>query len=45
MVNLQSVLHGFRLVVVTEYELASADIADAFLLRRDAHDVVGCAAA
>ena len=44
MINRQTVLHGFRLIIIALNQLRSADIADAFLLRRDVGGVIGGAA-
>ena len=44
MIYIQSVLNRLRLVIISEHEFCSADIADAFFFGRDELDVIGSAA-
>ena len=44
MINFQTVQYGLRLIIVTQYQFLSALVTDAFLLRRNMLNVIGCAA-
>ena len=44
MINVQTVLYGFRLIVVTKHQFAAAYITDALFLRRYMLDMIGSAA-